>query len=118
MAMIFEKTNDGSCRPRLICDACQRPIADWRTAMVLYGQPPPGEDALLTEVRHAHKNDPCQEQVRRAVGHADWNGTWDELINHLVMLAVDVGIFPSKFNERYDYFLAKGMFPPAPTDND
>ena len=35
MAEIFEQI-DGWCRPRIICDACQQPINNFRSAMVVY----------------------------------------------------------------------------------
>jgi hypothetical protein len=115
MAVLFEQV-DGWFRPRFVCDACQQPITDVHNAMVLYEEPTADDDTSLTRIWHAHKSEVCQSKARVAAGHEDGNGMWDELGNHIVMLAVDVGMFPAGFADRYDYLLRTDRVPPPPDD--
>ncbi len=49
MAEIFEQI-DGWCRPRIICDACQQPINNFRGAMVVYEEASGEDEPELTRV--------------------------------------------------------------------
>jgi len=115
MAVVFEQV-EGWFRPRFICDACQQPITDVANAMVLYEDPADDEESSLTRAVHAHKSDECQMKAAKMARHDGDIGMWDELANHIVMLAVDVGMFPTDFNEQYAYLRAKGMVPPPPEE--
>lgn len=111
MAVIFEQI-EGWFRPRFICDGCQQPITDIRNAMVVYEEPTAGEVTSITPVLHCHKEDLCQMQTRRKGGHQGWSGMWDELANHLVMLAADTGLFPTEFRKQYKHLQSRGRVPP------
>lgn len=117
MAVLFEQI-DGWFRPRFVCDACQQPITDVHNAMVLYEEPKDEDDTSLTRVWHSHKNEGCQGKARCAAGHQHDSGMWDELKFHIVMLAVDVGMFPKDFAEDYDYLLRTDRVPPPPEADD
>jgi hypothetical protein len=112
MAIVFEH-KDGWFRPRFICDACQQPISDIRDAMAIYAEPKDSSPAIL-QVLHAHKHDACQISARQMVGHSNLGGSWDELANHIVMLATDTGFFPNDFAEQYQRLLNRGRVPPPP----
>lgn len=111
MTVVFEKMDDWYS-PRTICDACQQPITDIHNAMAVYEESAPDDDAVLTRVFHAHKDDECQASVRQSAAHKDANGMWEEMSRHLVMVAVNMGMFPIDFAKRYDSLLARGRVPP------
>jgi hypothetical protein len=104
MAIFFEQV-DGWFRPRLVCDACQQPITEIAD-----------DDTSLTRVWHVHKSEVCQANGCRAAGHDGRNGMWDELANHIVMLAVDVGLFPAVFADQYEYLLRTDRVPAPPKE--
>ncbi len=111
MPTIFENTRSWY-RPRIICDKCEQPITEVRQAMVLYGQPDDPE--ITTTVLYSHKEESCQNWVRKKAGHPANGGSWDELMDHLVMLAADSGFFPDDFAQRYEDLLRRDMVPPPP----
>jgi hypothetical protein len=113
MAIIFQQI-ECICTARIICDACQQPIHDYRNAMAIYEEPPNYENPTLTRVGHAHKDKECQRRVRRTLGQTSRNGMWDELAVHLVRIAVAAGMFPDDFRERFEYLEGRGEVPHPP----
>ena len=95
--------------PQIICDGCKQPITNYSAAMVVYALAE-DEDGL-SEVYHSHKDEACQYSVRQAAGHHRWSGPWDELADHLVLLAVHAGLLPGDFTQRYEYLLEREMIP-------
>ena len=91
MARIFEQKDGWGC-PRIICDVCEQPIIDFRNAMVAYGEPVEEDYPELSQVMHCHKDEPCQSEARRMASHLGWNGSWDEMGNHLVSIVINAGL--------------------------
>jgi hypothetical protein len=116
MGGIYEH-KDGLARPRIVCDACDGPIRDFHDGIVFIEEPPVEQEADQTRARHSHKKQACQMKVRASVGHQDVNGMCEELGSYLVMIALDVGLFPADFQERFDSLRDLGVVAASlPTD--
>jgi hypothetical protein len=112
--MIVFETKNGTCRPRILCDACNKPITDIHMAMVVYEQATPDEDNTLAEIRHCHKDEVCQGKTRKLLGHSGWIGPWQEMSAHLIMLAADMSLYPKEIAEYYEDLRERGMVPDPP----
>ena len=110
MAEIFEQ-KDGCCRPRIICDACQQPINNFRGAMVVYEEASDEDHSELTRVMHCHKDEPCQDTARQMAKQRGCNGPWDELGNHLVWMAANAGMSLDDLSEKHEYLSQRDMIP-------
>ena len=94
------ETRYGGHITQIVCDGCKQPITNLSTAIVVCADSEDGDGT--SAFYHSHKDDDCQFSVRQAARHYKWGRPWDEVADHLILLAIHAGLHPGTFAQRYD----------------
>lgn len=90
---------DGGISLRLVCDECIRPISAAAGGVAVAAWPAPRE--AFGRVRHAHAG-PCRVAVERALGGQGRATRTTSLADHLAVVALNTGLWPSDLDAALD----------------
>jgi hypothetical protein len=108
---IERQSNEAAGHPRIVCNACDHPIANFTEASAYYADPVNDDEATLTEVLYVHKKPSCQSMICNRPGFDQLVllAVGEELGDHLVLLAARSGMSPAKYSEIYEELRQKGI---------